>query len=258
MVSSLYKIGSKGATLYRMTQAGLPVPACFYVSAEDISSIEVGEIEEALQRLGTNSVAVRSSAVEEDATAASFAGIYTTRLNVLGAAGVKRALEEVRDSVFSTTAAAYRQMRGITSAPRIAAVVQQFISAESAGVMFTADPLGGSQSIIVEGCWGLGEALVSGAVTPDRWIFSREGTRMSSTVADKDIQVIADASGGTRQIEVDPAYRRRACLDLDQLHRLVKLAIECERLFASPQDIEWAIASNQVWLLQSRPIVGRA
>src|SRR3989442_695001 len=157
------RIGNKGFALYRMSQADLPVPACFYVSVDRMDTIAISDIETVLARLGGERVAVRSSAVGEDTSAASFAGIYVTRLNVRNASGVREALEEVRDSVLKPAATAYRRMRGITTPPQIAAIVQRFINADASGVIFTADPLTGSDNIIVEGCWGLGEASASGA-----------------------------------------------------------------------------------------------
>ena len=134
----------------------------------------------------------------------------------------------------------------------MAAVVQKFIAAEVSGVISTGDVLN------VEASWGLGESIVAGLVTPDRWTISRDGATISSCIADKDIAVVASENGGTKQIKVHPEQRRRPCLVPDSLQQLFGLALKCHELFGVAQDIEWAIESNKVWALQSRPITGKS
>ena len=116
------------------------------------------------------------------------------------------------------------------------------------------DPLTGVHQTIVEASWGLGSGVVEGLVRPDRWVLSTDGSIISSHIADKDIAVVQNEHGGTKEMPVDASCRRRPCLDVAVLRQLSMLAVDCERLFGSPQDIEWAVADNRVWLLQSRPI----
>jgi pyruvate,water dikinase len=116
------------------------------------------------------------------------------------------------------------------------------------------DPRTAAGHLVVEACWGLGSGVAEGLVRPDRWIISADGTVISSHIADKDIAVVPRLPEGTTQMPVDAACRRRPCLDRESLQQLSKLAGECQRLFGSPQDIEWAVWENSVWLLQSRPI----
>jgi pyruvate,water dikinase len=246
-------IGGKGFRLARLAQAGLPVLPGFCVPVESMNCVTADEIKSALERLDVQAVAVRSSAVEEDAIVASFAGVYLTRLNVKTPEGIEQALRDVRASAFTPAALAYRQKWGIHGCPQMAAVVQKFLMPDASGVLFLSDPVDHSERIIIEGSWGLGECVVAGTVTPDRWVLSRDGTIISSEISDKDIAVIA-ADIGTKVIEVDSTRRRIPCVDATSIHELVALARTCERLFGSPQDVEWAIASNRIWLLQSRPI----
>jgi pyruvate,water dikinase len=251
------RIGGKGFRLCRLAQAGFPVPPGFCVPVEDMNDVTAGDIECALQRLAVKAVAVRSSAVEEDTAAASFAGVYLTRLNVNTPQAVLDALKDIRESAFSPAAQAYRQKRGIDGVPQMAAVIQQFLMPDVSGVLFLRDPLDNSERIIIEGSWGLGESVVAGTVTPDRWVLSHEGTILTSEISDKDVAVVA-ADTGTKTTEVDPGRRKIPCIDHGAIRELVDLARACEDLFGSPQDIEWAIASNRIWLLQSRPITCRA
>jgi pyruvate,water dikinase len=250
------RIGGKGFRLCSLAQAGLPVPCGFCVPVESVNCVNVDEINDALRKLDARAVAVRSSAVEEDALAASFAGVYVTRLNVSEPEAVKQALIDIRQSAFAPAAMAYRRKRGIDGSPQMGAVIQQFVMPDASGVLFLRDPVDNSERIIVEGSWGLGESVVEGTVTPDRWVLSPQGAVISSEISDKDVAVVA-ADTGTKVVEVDPARRKIPCLDIASVHELVSLARACEELFGSPQDVEWAIASNRIWLLQSRPITCR-
>jgi len=247
------EIGGKGFSLCRLTQAALPVPPGFCITVYGMDHISARDIEAALIRLGSGPVAVRSSAVGEDTATASFAGIYPSRLNIATPEGVVEALEEIRRSAFGAAAVAYCRKRWISEPPGMAAVVQESLIPDASGVLFMKDPLEGSRRIVIEGSWGLGEAVVAGRVTPDRWVLSPKGELLSSRISDKDVAVIPNGSG-TTEVEVESARRKLPCLNGNSLQRLVELAIACEQLFSAPQDIEWATALSRVWLLQSRPI----
>jgi pyruvate,water dikinase len=250
----LEMVGCKGHNLSRMWQAGLPVPAGFCVTWDGIESLDSTELDRALTPLGTEAFAVRSSAIQEDSAFASFAGILLSRLNVTTAAGVLSVLTEIRNAAVAPATTGYSRRRDVQSAVRVAGIVQVFISAEASGVLFMRDPLTGAGHIVVEAAWGLGVGVVEGLVRPDRWVISTDGTVTSSHIADKDIAIIPNESGGTKEFPVDPSCRRRACLTAESLRQLSGLAAECQHLFGSPQDIEWAVSDNRVWLLQSRPI----
>jgi phosphoenolpyruvate synthase/pyruvate phosphate dikinase len=251
-------VGCKGHNLSRMWQAGLPVPSGFCVTWDRIESIDSGELNCALARLGSAAFAVRSSAVEEDADSASFAGILLSRLNVTTTGGVLSVLTEIRNSALAPAAEGYSHRRNVESSLRVAAIVQTFVAADASGVLFMRDPLTGARQTIVEACWGLGSGVVEGLVRPDRWVITADGTVISSHIADKDIAVVPSEQGGTKETAVDAACRRRPCLDEALLKELSKLAGDCERLFGSPQDIEWATSAGRIWLLQSRPITSQA
>jgi phosphoenolpyruvate synthase/pyruvate phosphate dikinase len=251
------EIGGKGFRLCRLAQAALPVPKGFCVTVSGMETLRPVDIEAALAQMGSKSVAVRSSAIEEDSGIASFAGIYVSRLNLSSVEEIVDALHEIRRSASSPAAVAYRLKRGITAETRMAAVVQEFLNPEASGVLFMTDPLEGTRRIVVEGAWGIGESVVGGRVTPDRWVLSPKGDLISSTISDKDVATVAGQNGVT-EIEVDSCRRRRPCLEEVSLLDLFQLAIACENLFGGPQDIEWALALNRIWLLQSRPITRAA
>jgi len=216
------------------------------------------EILEAYEHLddGEAFVAVRSSATAEDLPDASFAGQQETFLNVTA----ERLLERVREcwaSLFTQRAIYYRQQQGFDhSAVNIAVVVQEMVDAEKSGVMFTSHPSTGAPKVIVEAAWGLGEAVVSGAVSPDNYVVDRHsGSVEEVTVADKKVMHEKDPeTGDTVEREVPEDRREDRVLTDDELDRLVELGERVEDHYDTPQDVEWAIVGGEVYMLQSRPI----
>lgn len=201
--------------------------------------------------------AVRSSATAEDSPETSFAGQHDSQLNVRGAKAVLAAVRQCWVSIFTERAVAYRTRNRID--PRSAAmavVVQEMAPAEVSGVMFTADPVTGDASrLVVEGVFGLGEALVSGKVTPDRVVLEKA----SLTLRERRVgsRAVALAPRGADGVEATPgpaARQAKTCLDDALARRLGELGRAAERHFGRPLDIEWAARDGQVCLLQARPI----
>lgn len=249
--------GGKAASLSRARQAGLPVPDGFCVDTGGLEALESTreQLAVALERLTAAALAVRSSAIGEDGASASFAGIHCSLLNVTrDPDAALAALATVRASANSPGALEYRRRRGLDDQPaRMAAVVQQLVVPDVAGVVFTRDPRSGAERYLVDASWGLGEAIASGLVIPDHWEVEPDGSYRTNQIGDKDIAVVPVA-GGTGEMEVPTHKRKLACLSPDELASVVDLARRCEQLFDSPQDVEWALAGGALWLVQSRPI----
>ncbi|MFB6121991.1 MAG: pyruvate, water dikinase [Haloferacaceae archaeon] len=201
-------------------------------------------------------VAVRSSATAEDLPDASFAGQQETFLNVTEEDLLHR-VKECWASLFSQRAIYYRNQKGFPHREvDIAVVVQRMVDAEKSGVMFTSHPSTGEPRIIVEAAWGLGEAVVSGAVSPDNYVVDREsGDVEEVTVAEKKVMHVKDAeTGETVERDVGEDLRDAQVLTEAELDRLVELGRRVEDHYGTPQDVEWAIADGEVYMLQSRPI----
>ena len=203
-------------------------------------------------------VAVRSSAIDEDSVDASFAGQHATILNLTTESAVLRAILTVHASARSTATMDYRRMMSIVGdQTRIAVVVQQMIEPDCAGVLFTRDPLTGNDERVIESTWGLGEAVVSGLVTPDHFrIAASTGQILERHAAHKELAVSLAPNGaeGTIQTALSPQDSARLSLTDTQLLDLERLAVLCESHFGGPQDVEWAFADDSLVLLQSRPI----
>ncbi|MGQ3412011.1 phosphoenolpyruvate synthase [Natrinema sp. LN54] len=200
-------------------------------------------------------VAVRSSATAEDLPDASFAGQQETFLNVTE----EDLLDRVREcwaSLFTQRAIYYRQEQGFDhSAVNIAVVVQQMVDAEKSGVMFTSHPSTGDPTMIIEAAWGLGEAVVSGAVSPDNYVIDREDRSMDVTIAEKKVKHEKDeATGQTVEREVPEDKRTQRVVSGDEIDALMDLGERVEDHYGEPQDVEWAIVDGEVYMLQSRPI----
>ncbi|OYR50548.1 phosphoenolpyruvate synthase [Halorubrum sp. Ea8] len=201
-------------------------------------------------------VAVRSSATAEDLPDSSFAGQQETFLNVREDDLLRR-VKECWASLFTQRAIYYRQQRGFPHADvDIAVVVQRMVDAEKSGVMFTSHPSTGDPQITIEAAWGLGEAVVSGTVSPDNYVYDRErGAVDQVTVADKKVEMVKDAeTGETVQLDVDEERRTARVLSDAEIGDLVALGERVEDHYGTPQDVEWAIRDGEIYMLQSRPI----
>jgi pyruvate,water dikinase len=203
-------------------------------------------------------VAVRSSATTEDSADASFAGLQDTYLWVTESDSLLHKIRSCWASLYSSESLSYRRRRGIAeSTVAMAVVVQTMVDARTAGVMFTRSPISGDRSVIaIEAAWGLGSALVSGEVTPDRWIVAKiTGEIPVRDISDKAIRHARSPMGGVEELPVEESARREPCLSDEELQSLRAIGRRIERHYGRPQDIEWAIDrhTGEILLLQSRP-----
>lgn len=201
-------------------------------------------------------VAVRSSATAEDLPGMSFAGQQETYLNVRGAAALLDAVKRCWASLWTARAIAYRSRQGIRpDEVSLAVVVQDLVPAEASGIMFTANPVTGARhEVLINAAWGLGEAIVGGAVTPDEYaVDKRAWALIGRTIADKTIMT-AQTPGGTTERPVAPEQRSAAVLRPRQAVELACLGTRIEALFGQPVDVEWAIAAGEIAIVQARPI----
>ncbi|MEV7632780.1 PEP/pyruvate-binding domain-containing protein [Microbacterium sp. NPDC089318] len=278
--------GGKGANLGELIRAGMPVPGGFVVTtdayaraadavglAARVESASPGElramlasapvdddlrvqIAEAYRALGDEvPVAVRSSATAEDLPGAAFAGQQDTYLNIVGVDAVIDAVRDCWASLWTDRAVSYRRERRVDPhTVRIAVVVQRLIDAQLAGVMFSADPVSGARDrIIVDAAAGLGEAVVSGMVTPDHYVLDDDGVQLSFRAGRAEIAVRRAADGGVRE-ETLPTASGAPLLSPAQLRALAGHARSAAARFGRPQDIEWAIADGRAFILQARPM----
>jgi rifampicin phosphotransferase len=241
-------------------------PAAFEEAAGRIHDLFAGgkvptkmaeEVRAAYDKLGEETaVAVRSSATAEDLSGASFAGQQETYLNVRGADALLEAIKDCWASLWTARAMAYRARQGIDpTTVSLAVVVQRMVESEAAGVLFTANPANGRRSeAVISAAWGLGEAVVSGSVTPDSIVVSKgSGRVISRETADKEVMTVY-AEGGTEERPVPEARRREPVLDDEAAATLARYAARIEDDYGSPQDIEWALAGGEYFIVQSRPI----
>lgn len=234
---------------------------------ERIAQSPVGaELESALARAcdairGAAGFAVRSSATSEDSDEASFAGLQDTYLWV-PAAEVADRVRACWASLYNPESVSYRRRFGLPEdGLAMGVVMQAMVDAESAGVMFSRSPTTGDKSVVtIEGSWGLGSSVVSGEVTPDKFIVNKvTGEIIHRAIADKAIRHRRDPGGSGVLVEEVAAGRREvACLSDEDLAALVALARRCEAHYGCPQDMEWAVAGGaegkrEIYMLQSRP-----
>jgi pyruvate,water dikinase len=214
------------------------------------------ELLDARGELGGVAVAVRSSATAEDLEGASFAGQQDTFLNVRGPDALLAAVRDCWASLWTARAMAYRGRQGIDpAAVALAVVVQEMVDADAAGVLFTANPTTGRRDeAVVSAAWGLGEAVVGGAVSTDDVVVEKATGRVRSrSVADKVVMTVATKDGTTEQ-PVPADRRSQPVLDDVDAAALVGLGTRIEQWFGAPQDIEWARAGGEFRIVQARPV----
>ncbi len=207
-------------------------------------------------------VAVRSSATAEDLPGASFAGQQETFLNVKGEREVVERVQKCWSSLFTPRAIFYREQKGFQHEKVLISVaVQKMVNAKAAGVMFTIHPVTGDKGkIVIEGNWGLGEAVVSGAVTPDEWVVEKSTLNIvERRIVEKKVEYVRDPkTGKTVHAEVPPERVKAPCLTDEEVRRLAELGVLIEKHYGIPMDIEWAIDRDfgfpeNVFIVQARP-----
>src|SRR5918995_749785 len=229
----------------RRTLEGIAIP-------EDLAAA----ITRPLARLGEQAAyAVRSSATAEDLPTASFAGQQDPYLNVLGPAAILQHVSRCWASLFTERAVTYRLRNGLDHRKiHMAVVVQQMVSPDAAGILFTADPVPGDRKVAaVEASFGLGEALVAGLVNADVYRV-RDGEIVAKAVAAKQLAIHALPAGGTQEQAIDPARQEQPAPTEAQIVRLAELGRQIEAHFGCPQDIEWCLVDDGFQIVQSRPI----
>lgn len=211
--------------------------------------------------IGDMPVGVRSSGVAEDAAAASFAGQFDTYLNVKGKQELLDSVKKCWASLFTARALAYRMSRGMPAhGGAISVSVQKMINVLAAGICFTIDPVTGNpHEIVIEGNWGLGESVVEGLVTPDRFILNKDTLEIERVNVSEKKLCVAACESGTKQSEVPLDQQNQPCLNEDEVKRVAGLAKMVESHYGAPQDIEWAVDRDlpfpqSVFLLQTRPV----
>jgi len=298
-------VGGKGANLGEMTNAGIPVPPGFIVTASayfdfleqtktsnkirnPLKSLDVNDskklqqvakevqqvilnapmpaelatsIKNAYRKMGMGLVAVRSSATAEDLPEASFAGQQRTFLNVQGEDEVVAAVQDCWASLFESRAIFYREEQNFDHFQvGIAVPVQRMVQAESAGVMFTLEPhTSDTSKIAIEAILGLGEMIVSGDVTPDEYIISKDSLKIvSKQIKQQEWKLIRNDGGKGEEANVKvvltPEEQARQKIDDDDIITLATIGKRLEEHYQYPQDTEWAKEKGEIFIVQTRPV----
>ena len=268
------RVGGKAASLAALASVKR-VPPGFCVSAdaydawgaralergtpgEELRDIVRGMYSELEARTGVpgTPVAVRSSAIDEDGSGDSFAGLHDTYLNIIGAESVTDAIVKCWASLTSQRALDYRKLRGLdTDSARMGVVVQQLVPADVSAVVFSANPITGSRDeALINANYGLGESVVSGMATPDTIIVSKSDvSQQSLAIGAKEFMSVRTESG-TEEVSVPRIMRSQPALSQDQAAEIAQLAIDLERHCGWPVDVECAFHDSILYTLQCRPI----
>lgn len=250
------RVGNKALRLAALLRAGFPVPAGFCLTTVGTAGWNAAvrdAVLAAYRRLG-GPVSVRSSAVEEDACGASYAGIYHSELPVHGEDELLAAVERCVASWHAPAASAYRRLQGDQQAPLMALIVQRLVPASAAGVAYTRDPLDPRRrEVHLNSVFGLGEPLAAGRVDGDTMALSRRGRLLRQHTARKRVELTARGPCAVAAERAD-----MPSLSLAQARRVMLLALAAERHFGRPQDVEFAFEGERLWILQSRPLASCA
>lgn len=200
-------------------------------------------------------VAVRSSATTEDLAQASFAGQQDTYLNVKGNNDLIKNIKKCFASLFTARATYYRNKKGFEhTKASLAVVIQKMINSDKSGVIFSKDPTYKNNNIIMESIWGLGEGIVSGKITPDRYILSNELDILDKKIVDKKIAITRNSSGENMIVKLIPEKSTEQVLSNYEIKKLGEYALKLEDHYHKPQDIEFAIENEKIFIVQTRPI----
>ncbi len=235
---------------------------------EDLGAEEAGlkekpadEIIEKPPASGEPFVAVRSSATTEDLAEASFAGQQETFLNVKGKKELLEKIKKCFSSLFTPRATYYRNKKGFKhEQASLSVIVQKMVDADKSGVIFSKDPSMKKDDVIIEAVFGLGEGIVSGQISPDRYIISKSGegkkplTIKEKQIGVKKIAITRDSSGGKQVVKLKEEKSKQQVLKENEIKTLAEIALKLEDHYKKPQDIEFAIENNEIYIVQTRPI----
>lgn len=261
-------VGGKAVNLSRLA-AAYPVPPGFCLTAAAFAAKQSVSLMDgfchgvatAYETLATGSatpdpsVAVRSSAMDEDGVASSFAGQYESYLNVTGVEAVLRAIGHCWASASSERIRAYRQQQGLADSMPLAVLVQQLVSADTSAVVFSANPVTkDTEQVVINVSWGLGESIVGGTVTPDTFVVDKSSLALvSADIANKQRMTVR-SDAGTQEVNVPRFLRTQPTLNDQQIREMAQLALSLEQEMGWPVDVECAYQADQLFLLQCRPI----
>jgi rifampicin phosphotransferase len=202
-----------------------------------------------------NAYAVRSSATAEDLPTASFAGQQDTYLNIIGKEAILKHISKCWASLFTERAVTYRLQNGFDHRKvHLSVVVQKMVVPQASGILFTADPVTSNRKeLSIDASFGLGEALVSGLVNADIYKV-RNGKVIDKKISTKKLAIYALKDGGTQAQETPPERQNKQALTDEQILQLERLGRMIEEHFGCPQDIEWCLADDTFYIVQSRPI----
>jgi phosphoenolpyruvate synthase/pyruvate phosphate dikinase len=202
-----------------------------------------------------NAYAIRSSATAEDLPTASFAGQQDTYLNIIGKEAILRHISSCWASLFTDRAVIYRLQNSFDHRKvQLSVVVQKMVFPQAAGILFTADPVTSNRKVLsIDASFGLGEAIVSGLVNADNYKVSN-GKVIDKKISAKKLAVYAIKDGGTKEQEIEPQRQNRQALTNMQILQLARIGKKIEKHFGYPQDIEWCLADDEFYIVQSRPI----
>lgn len=214
------------------------------------------EIDRCLLTFGIeHAYAVRSSATAEDLPFASFAGQQDTYLNIKGKYAILQHISKCWASLFTDRAVIYRIQNGFDHRKvYLSVVIQRMIFPQASGILFTADPVTSNRKVLsIDAGFGLGEALVSGIVSADNYKV-REGRIVEKTISSKKLAIYARKEGGTEKKEIELLQQNQSTLSDEEVLELDQIGRKLEAYFGCPQDIEWCLADNKIYIVQSRPI----
>jgi len=200
-------------------------------------------------------VAVRSSATTEDLAEASFAGQQDSFVNIKGNQDLLKNIKKCFASLFTSRATYYRNKKGFKHEDaQLAVVIQKMVDSDKSGVIFSKDPSYKNDNVIIESVWGLGEGIVSGKITPDKYVISRDLEILDKKISEKKIAITRDSGGNKGVIKLTEARANSQVLKEYEIKKLAETAIKIEEHYGKPQDLEFAIEGEEIYIVQTRPI----